>query len=308
MPYSSRLLLAVSCVCTLVAFAPAQVERTVTLLDLGSGPFCVWDANGGQRAFTTTDELGDGVYYKKHISGVKYEDITVQCVMGGDDPMQQYLAALLSGKITPISGVCYTFATKDIGGGDGIFAARLNFSKAWPVRWEGPELDASSNAKTSGLFKVTPEKVEAGSEQIKRSGLSQDVIKGIRQSKTQLQNAFSVEFDGAPVRGVLHVDSIKFNFVDADGDGAPDHISIDPFTMTLNPDSMPPFTAWFASSRFRTERKDVVVNYYNSAGQTTRLTLSCVCSFADVPQGSEQKVKLGTVKACPEGATISYSG
>jgi phage tail-like protein len=45
---------------------------------------------------------------------------------------------------------------------DGTEAARWNFTQAWPVKWEGPELDASQNA-------ILVESVEIAHEGITRA-------------------------------------------------------------------------------------------------------------------------------------------
>lgn len=122
-------------------------------MDLG-GSFAGWISSieGGQAtADVVVEKLGGELIQKKHIAGVKYEDITVTCGTSMSKAFYDWIQASLDFKHTRNHGaiIMADFDQKEV--------SRLNFFEALVTEVGFPALDAASKDAAKMTVKFSPE-------------------------------------------------------------------------------------------------------------------------------------------------------
>jgi tail tube protein gp19 len=125
----------------------------VTLLQLdGEQPRAVMGADGGDAVGTVVSEPpATTPYVKKHVAGVKYEDITVTCGTGMSKAFYEWIAASFTGNHQRRNGsvVAADFNYKE--------KSARDFSQALITEVGMPALDAASKDAAKMTIKFSPE-------------------------------------------------------------------------------------------------------------------------------------------------------
>jgi len=112
----------------------------------------VWSAEGGHATSDVVSEkLGPDHLIRKHIAGVKYEDITIQCGTGMSKGFYEWIKASFDHKYTRKDGAIVTadYNYKEL--------ARLTFHQALITEVGFPALDAASKDPCKMSVKFSPE-------------------------------------------------------------------------------------------------------------------------------------------------------
>jgi len=157
-------------------------------LDLG-GDFAGWISSmeGGQAtADVVVEKLGGDLIQHKHIAGVKYEDITVNCGTSMSKSFYDWIDASLKHQCSRIDGALITadFNMKEV--------ARMNFFQALITEVGFPALDAASKDAAKMTVKFAPEMTRSVPKT--GSAIKGDIGKG--QQKKWLPANFKLQIDG----------------------------------------------------------------------------------------------------------------
>lgn len=157
-------------------------------LDL-NGDFAGWVSSiegGHATADVVTEKVGSDLIQHKHIAGVKYEDITVNCGTSMSKSFYEWVQASIDHKVTRFDGAVITadFNHKEVG--------RLNFFQALVTEVAFPALDASSKDAAKMTVKFAPEYTRM----ISKCGASIKGELGKGQQKRWLPANFKLEIDG----------------------------------------------------------------------------------------------------------------
>jgi len=157
-------------------------------LDL-NGDFAGWvnSIEGGHAtADVVTEKLGADLIQHKHIAGVKYEDITVNCGTSMSKSFYEWVQSSIDHKVTRFDGAVINadFNHKEVG--------RLNFFQALVTEVAFPALDAASKDAAKMTVKFAPEYTR----NIQKTGgaIKGEIGKG--QQKKWLPANFKLEIDG----------------------------------------------------------------------------------------------------------------
>jgi len=157
-------------------------------LDL-NGDFAGWvnSIEGGHAtADVVVEKLGADLIQHKHIAGVKYEDITVNCGTSMSKSFYEWVQASIDHKVTRFDGAVINadFNHKEVG--------RLNFFQALVTEVAFPALDASSKDAAKMTVKFAPEYTR----KVTKTGgaIKGEIGKG--QQKKWLPANFKLEIDG----------------------------------------------------------------------------------------------------------------
>lgn len=158
-------------------------------LDL-DGDFAGWiqSVEGGQAsADVVVEKVGADLIQHKHIAGVKYEDISVNCGTSMSKSFYEWIQASLDHQVKRVnSGAIITadFNMKEVG--------RLNFFQALITEVGFPALDASSKEAAKMTVKFAPEYTR---QQAKTGGAVQSQL-GKGQQKKWLPSNFRLQIEG----------------------------------------------------------------------------------------------------------------
>ncbi len=157
-------------------------------LDL-QGDMAGWiqSAEGGYASSdVVVEKIGSDLIQHKHIAGVKYEDITVNCGTSMSKSFYEWIQKSIDHQVQRIDGAVITadFNAKEVG--------RLNFFQALITEVGFPALDAASKDAAKMSVKFSPEYTRA----IAKTGaaINGDIGKG--QQKKWLPANFKLEIDG----------------------------------------------------------------------------------------------------------------
>jgi phage tail-like protein len=118
------------------------------------GSFAGWlqsTEGGNATADVVTEKVGADGFAKKHLAGVKYEDITVNCGTGMSKAFYQWIQDTLSLRPNRKTGAVIEsdHSAREL--------SRLEFSNALISEMDMPALDASSRATAKMTVKFSPE-------------------------------------------------------------------------------------------------------------------------------------------------------
>jgi phage tail-like protein len=169
-------------------------------LDL-NGDLAGWvqSVEGGHAtADVVVEKLGADLIQRKHIAGVKYEDITVNCGTSMSKSFYDWIQASIDHKVTRFDGAVISadFNHKEVG--------RLNFFQALITEVGFPALDASSKDAAKMTVKFAPEYTRA----VQKTGSAISGEIGKLQQKRWLPANFRLEIDGLQ-EACKHVNKIE---------------------------------------------------------------------------------------------------
>jgi phage tail-like protein len=121
--------------------------RYAVLLDGGMAGW-VQSVEGGHAA---ADVASAGIAQRKHIAGVKYEDITVSCGTGMSKPMYEWIKSSFDRKYMRKDGAIHTCDY------DGNIVSTLEFFHGLITEVGFPALDAASKDAARMTIKISPE-------------------------------------------------------------------------------------------------------------------------------------------------------
>ncbi|HVP62174.1 MAG TPA: phage tail protein [Myxococcaceae bacterium] len=135
------------------ALAPRSQATAKFGLEL-DGSFAGWvqSTEGGNAvADVVTEKVGADGFVKKHLAGVKYEDITINCGAGMSKAFYQWIQDTLTLKATRKNGAVIEsdYNAREL--------TRLEFSNALISEVDLPALDATSRATAKMTVKFSPE-------------------------------------------------------------------------------------------------------------------------------------------------------
>jgi hypothetical protein len=169
----------------------------------GISPFVVKSMSGGSGVgdIVVENTAATGQFRKKHLAGVKYQDLSLGITGLPTPAITAWLNQALSG------------ARAEKGGYVSVLDAQMNESsrltwfQALVSKVELPELDASS--KNAGEFKLT-----LSPQRTARSGSGGKVASTISNAKQKvfLTNNFKITVDGLDLAFVNHIDPLAIRF------------------------------------------------------------------------------------------------
>jgi phage tail-like protein len=124
--------------------------RYAVLLD-GAVAGWIQSAEGGHAAGDAVAQKGTAADMRKHIAGVKYEDITLQCGIGMSKPFYEWIKASFDKKYIRKDGAIHSCDY------DGNIVSTLEFHQALITEVGFPALDASSKDAAKMTIKISPE-------------------------------------------------------------------------------------------------------------------------------------------------------
>jgi hypothetical protein len=198
-------------------------------------------ANGGYPAGTVVvGRTAPDPVLRKHIAGVRYEDINVSCGSGMSKELADWIGGMTTAKPSRKSGAIYTLddlSSKTI--------ARLRFYDALITAVELPELDTASNDKAELAFTITPDKTEIQTDRLP------DIQPPQRASqKACLRSNFRMQLGGLDCSKVNKVDAIRISVLRNPAPAIMDEVTgftvdVSNISITLAQPSAKGFYEWF---------------------------------------------------------------
>jgi phage tail-like protein len=155
-------------------------------------------AEGGHATSeVVTEKIGPDQLQKKHIAGVKYEDITLSVGLGMSQPFYEWIKATLSHQYSRKSGAIITcdFNDREV--------SRLEWSNALITEVGFPALDAASKDTAKITIKISPESSRLTTN---RGGASPARGASSKAQKTWLPSNFRLQI---PNVDCTHVNTIE---------------------------------------------------------------------------------------------------
>lgn len=155
---------------------------------------------GHAVADVVIEKLGVDIIAQKHIAGVKYEDITVNCGTGMSKAFYEWIKASFDRKHKRNDGAIH------VADGDGNIISTMDFFHGLISEVGFPALDASSKDAAKMTIKISPEytRHKAGSGKVDPSGYS--VGKG--EQKKWLPSNFRLTIGGLTCTHVNKIEAI----------------------------------------------------------------------------------------------------
>jgi phage tail-like protein len=183
---------------------PASASRGYAaaryLLELDGGTVgSVNSATGGYGTSDVVEEkAGADLIMHKHLAGVKYEDITIECGSGMSKSFYTWLSDTLDLKVARKDGaiVAVDYNLTE--------ASRLNFFHSLVTEIAFPALDASSKDAAKFTVKLSPEYTRSA----KSSGKAQGGVDSKLQQKKWLPSNFRLRIDGVDCTRVNKIASL----------------------------------------------------------------------------------------------------
>jgi hypothetical protein len=154
---------------------------------------------GGEAYGDVIEEtVGPDLVVRKHLAGVRYSDIAIECGAGMTNDIYTWIADMLGRKATRKSGAIvaldYTYTER----------RRMTFSQALVTEVAFPPLDAASKDSAHLAVKITPEFTQRSSGSGAKQGAS--VTKGTQ--KQWRQSNFRLTIDGLDCTRVSRIESL----------------------------------------------------------------------------------------------------
>ena len=243
------------------------VDRTYAggryLLELdGADAGAIASAEGGYATSDVVEEkLGPGVLIRKHLAGVKYEDITIECGAGMASAFYKWLSDTLDLKIVRKDGALVTtdYNFREV--------SRLNFFHALVSEIAFPALDAASKDAAKLTVKLAPEYTRS----VKGAGGGSAKVDQQRQ-KRWLPSNFRLKIDGIDCTKVSKIAPlvVKQTIVSdtvgelREAEKAPAHLEVPDLIVTVAESHAGDFVTW---------HQDFVVNGHNAQNNEKNGTL-----------------------------------
>lgn len=168
-------------------------------IELGEGLAGWVQSVEGGHAFSdvVNEKLGADHLIRKHISGVKYDDITITCGTGMTKPFYEWIKASFDRKNSRQDGAVVTadYDYKEI--------SRMTFTHALISEIGFPALDASSKDVAKMTVKITPELTRTKKGSGKALGKVETKVQ-----KKWLPSNFRLKIDGLDCTRVNKIDAI----------------------------------------------------------------------------------------------------
>jgi hypothetical protein len=165
-------------------------------LDEAQAGFLTFADGGNAYADVVTEKLGSNFTAKKHLGGVKYEDITVNCGTGMSKGFYSWLGSTLNGKFDRHSG---SIVGADIN--SKIFS-KTDFANGLISEIGMPALDAASKDAAKMTIKIAPE----FTRRAKGGGTLANFATKIQHK--WLASNFKLSIDGVDTAFVSKIDAI----------------------------------------------------------------------------------------------------
>jgi len=235
----------------LAGSATAAEQRTYSMTGAavtidGMSPFVAKRVSGGSGVgnIVVENAAASGQFRKKHLAGVKYEDLSLG------------ITGLPSPAITAWLNQALLGARAEKGGYVSLADAQMNESsrltwfQALVSKVELPELDASS--KNAGEFKLT-----LSPQRTARSGSGGKVTSAISNAKQKvfMTNNFKVTVDGLDLTFVNHIDPLAIRFKSStnpvgeqrDYEKTPGTVDVSNLVFTIDAARASTLLAWYDS-------------------------------------------------------------
>lgn len=246
---------------------------------------------GHATADVVQEKLGSDHVIKKHIAGVKYEDITISCGTGMSKGFYEWIKASFDHKYTRKNGAIITadYNYKEY--------TRLNFYNALITEIGFPALDAASKDAAKMTIKVSPEytrmQAAAGSSIANGFKIDQTI------QKKWLPSNFKLEIGGLDCTRVNKIEAItvKQKVIDnpvgelRDYEREPAHLEIPNLVVTLAESHAKEFYDW---------HDNFVIKGQNADDQEKSGTLTYLAADMKTELFSINFHHLGIFKLTPE--------
>ena len=238
-----------------MATAAHSYTSTHFALELDGQVGFVEAASGGEASGDVIEEtVGPDLVVRKHIAGVSYSDIAIECGVGGTKGLYTWITDMLGRKATRKSGAVLALDY------DYTARRRLAFSNGLLTEVAFPALDAASKDAARISVKLTPEFTQRSSAT--GTKLSGSVGKGTQ--KQWRRSNFRLTIDGLDCTRVSRIESLLVRQPVVQGalgeariyEAEPSALDIDDLIVTLSESHAQDWYAW---------HHDFVVQGNNSA-------------------------------------------
>jgi len=259
------------------------------------GNFAGWvaSADGGMGAAEViTEKLGTDQFVRKHIAGVKYDDITLVCGTGMSEQFYNWIKKSFELRSHRLSGAVIgaSFDLKEV--------SRLSFMNALIAEYALPALDSSARDPARMTVKIHPEYTRT------QWPTGKDALPSTidpRKQKQWLTSNFRISINGLEdaCRAVSKVDALSVrqkNVEHATGDlrdfeHEPATLEFSNLAITLAESASRPFFEWY---------NDFVLAGNNGESQERHATLELLASDSTTVLFSVELQQLGIFKLTPD--------
>ena len=248
-----------------VTMAPQRayaLEQFQLELDGLSAGILETTVGGGVTADVVNEKIGPDLIVHKHLAGVKYEDITINCGTGMSKGFYAWLAGTLDRNFPRMNGAI-------VGGDYNSEHERMNFYKALISEITFPALDAGSKDAAKMTVKISPEYTQWVVGQKTAFAFDAGTKGG---QKKWLPSNFALHIDGLDCTRVQAIDPLTVRQVVAeyqpgeirDYGSQPDQLNVPDLAVTMADTDAGTFHAWL---------DDFVIKGNNGPGAEKRGTL-----------------------------------
>ncbi len=209
--------------------ASHAAENLALELDGEFAGFATSVEGGNPTADVVTERVGSDGIVRKHIAGVKYEDITISCGTGMSKGFFEWLTATVDRTPSRKSG---TIIWADV---DLMERQRLNFSNGLVSEIVFPALDAATKDAASLTVKISAQSTRRLTDQRGRRLAAE-----LAAQKRWTPSNFRLQIDGLDCTHVSKIDSITVRQVPTDGG----YLDIPNLVVTLPESSAESFRDW----------------------------------------------------------------
>jgi hypothetical protein len=220
------------------AFDPRFAGDLFSIEMNGGNAGWVKGVSGGEAyADVVTEKLGSDHIVHKHLAGVKYEDVSVDCQIGMSKGFYEWVKASFDKSPLRVTGSV-------VGSSKGLkLKSSGDFTNALISEIGFPALDASSKDAAKMTIKFRPEATSVRPRQGKT---------GFPGPPANLHGNWKIEIDGIDTRRVSGVDAftVKQDFVDGGDAGSkfqlePTSLEIPNLAVYTTPDAVQDWIDWF---------------------------------------------------------------
>lgn len=195
---------------------------------------------GGVTADVVNEKIGPDLIVHKHLAGVKYEDITINCGTGMSKGFYAWLAGTLDRNFPRMSGAI-------VGGDYYSEHERINFYNALISEITFPALDAGSKDAAKMTVKISPENTQwvVGPKTASWPGTKSGA------QKKWLPSNFALHIDGLDCTRVQAIDPLTVRLVIGENMGEvrdygsqPDQLNVPDLAVTMADTDAGTFRAW----------------------------------------------------------------
>jgi T4-like virus tail tube protein gp19 len=204
-------------------------ERYALALETGSAGMPSSVDGGYPSGNVVVDRPGPDMVRHKHLAGIKYEDITINCGTGMSRELYDWIGGTLTGRPIRKTGTIDTLDTENRP------ISRLQFTRALVTEVELPAVDAASREPATLTVTITPE-----STAIQREGLGTAVHTGVSRNVC-LQSNFRLQLGDLDCSRVNKIEAIHVTSIATDRVGP----EVSNISISMAESSASGFYAWF---------------------------------------------------------------